>query len=143
MSNLTHPVLSIRQPWAWLILCGWKDVENRTWPTKIRGTVLIHAAAGCTIREHDEAMLWIARNNRIPLRFGDIPRRSLDRGGIVGSVEIVDCVTESESPWFVGPYGFVLKNAKPLPFMRCRGKLGFYRLKVADTLIQASGGILP
>ncbi|WP_245839042.1 ASCH domain-containing protein [Yersinia kristensenii] len=36
--------LSIRQPWAWLIVNGYKDIENRTWNTKCRGPVLIHAS---------------------------------------------------------------------------------------------------
>ena len=35
--------LSIRQPWAWLIVHGYKDVENRTWSTKFRGRVQVHA----------------------------------------------------------------------------------------------------
>ena len=50
----------------------------------------------------------------------------LERGGIVGSVEIVDCVTESASPWFVGRYGFVLRDPKPLPFTQWKGQLGFF-----------------
>jgi hypothetical protein len=36
--------LSIRQPWAWLVAHGWKNIENRTWPTGFRGRFLIHAA---------------------------------------------------------------------------------------------------
>ena len=40
--------LSVRQPWAALILHGVngqkKDVENRAWPTKFRGAMLIHAS---------------------------------------------------------------------------------------------------
>lgn len=35
--------LSILQPWAWLIVEGYKDVENRTWKTGFRGKFLIHA----------------------------------------------------------------------------------------------------
>jgi ASCH domain len=35
--------LSVRQPWAWLIVQGFKGIENRTWQTSFRGTVLIHA----------------------------------------------------------------------------------------------------
>jgi hypothetical protein len=35
--------LSIRQPWAWLIVNGHKPVENRDWATSFRGPVLIHA----------------------------------------------------------------------------------------------------
>ena len=36
--------LSIRQPWAWLIVHGHKDVENREWATDYRGPLLIHAS---------------------------------------------------------------------------------------------------
>jgi hypothetical protein len=36
--------ISIRAPWAWAILHAGKDVENRTWPTNVRGTVAIHAS---------------------------------------------------------------------------------------------------
>ncbi len=36
--------LSIRQPWAWLIINGYKDIENRSWPTNYRGTFFIHAS---------------------------------------------------------------------------------------------------
>ena len=35
--------LTIRQPWASLIICGEKDVENRTWTTRYRGELAIHA----------------------------------------------------------------------------------------------------
>jgi hypothetical protein len=35
--------LSIRQPWAWLIVTGYKDIENRSWRTNYRGPLLIHA----------------------------------------------------------------------------------------------------
>jgi hypothetical protein len=48
-------------------------------------------------------------------------------GAIIGEVDIIDCVTESNSLWFEGKYGFVLANPvlydKPIP---CRGQLGFF-----------------
>src|SRR5215831_9447735 len=37
-------ILSIRQPWAYLITRSSKDIENRSWPTKYRGPFLIHAS---------------------------------------------------------------------------------------------------
>jgi hypothetical protein len=37
--------LTVRQPWAWAIMQGVKDVENRSQPTRIRGTIALHAAA--------------------------------------------------------------------------------------------------
>lgn len=36
--------LSLRQPWAWAVVHGYKDVENRSWSTKHRGPLLIHAS---------------------------------------------------------------------------------------------------
>ena len=47
--------LSIRQPWAWLILHGGKDIENRDWATRFRGRVLIHASKGVTQDEWSDA----------------------------------------------------------------------------------------
>lgn len=45
--------LSIRQSWASLIIkCG-KDIENRTWPTRYRGRILVHAAKGMTRDDHE------------------------------------------------------------------------------------------
>lgn len=35
--------LSIRQPWAWLILHGGKDMENRSRRTHMRGRICVHA----------------------------------------------------------------------------------------------------
>jgi hypothetical protein len=54
------------------------------------------------------------------------------RGGIVGVAEIVDCVSSSTSPWFVGEYGFLIRNARPLPYVPCRGALGFFRPELPE-----------
>src|SRR5215813_10894573 len=48
----------------------------------------------------------------------------LETGGVVGIAKIVDCVTTHRSRWFEGPYGFVLKNRRGLPFVRWTGALG-------------------
>ena len=58
----------------------------------------------------------------------EIPcRDELEFGVIVGTVELAGCVVRSESPWFTGLYGFVLRNpialTKPIP---CKGRLGFW-----------------
>lgn len=122
-------VLSIRQPWAWLIVNGLKDIENRSWPTKFRGPVLIHASKGMTRAEYSAACnfaFW-AFGGCLPDQGQRIPAfHDLDRGGIVGVAEIVDCVTQSSSPWFMGEHGFVLRDARPLPFTPLRGALGFF-----------------
>ena len=118
--------ISIRQPWVWLILNAGKDIENRRWATRFRGRILLHAAKGMTRAEYDDAIdpLWASGGPTIELpAFED-----LERGGIVGSVEIVGCVSSSDSPWFCGPFGFVLRDPKPIPFRPYRGELGFFEV---------------
>lgn len=118
--------LSVRQPWAWMIFhCG-KDIENRNWATKVRGRVLIHAAKTCTFAEYSEADYFAQMYCGVDY----FPTFStLELGGIIGSVEIVDCVTRSASNWFMGKYGFVLRDPQPLPFRPMRGQLGFFEVE--------------
>ena len=120
--------LSIRQPWAWLILNAGKDIENRDWATNVRGHILIHASKGMTRDEYEGAQdtLWDIHEDRI--RFPAFAE--LERGGFVGTVEIADCVAESSSPWFFGNYGFVLRDPKPMPFIPYKGRLGFFDVPI-------------
>lgn len=131
LANL--PALSIRQPWAWLVVHGGKNVENRTWPTRFRGRFLIHAAKGCTEREFDEAVGFVWTNLGSQVTHKIPPFDRLERGGIIGEAELVSCAgcpgSALNSPWFTGPYGFVLRNVRPLPFQPCRGALGFFEPK--------------
>ncbi len=131
--------LSIRQPWASLILKARKDIENRCWPTKVRGRILIHAAKGMTRAEHKDAIAFAVDAIRADPGNADAGRTvtlrelgfafdDLPRGGIIGSVEVVDCVRLSDSPWFVGDYGFVLRDPQPLPFRPWKGQLGFFNV---------------
>jgi hypothetical protein len=125
--------LSIHQPWAWLIVNGFKNIENRDWPTKLRGRFLIHASKKMTQEDYDDAMdladqVWaVSRQEGHLRRARFLNGEGGRRGGIVGEAEIVDCVGRHDSPWFFGKFGFVLANAKPLPFMPCRGQLGFFQ----------------
>lgn len=116
--------LSIRQPWAWAILHAGKDIENRDWATKYRGTILIHASAGCTAFDFANACHAIGCIH--PLITTPECANAVHRGGIVGMADIVDCVTKSPSPWFFGRYGFVLRNVRPVTFTPFKGKLGFF-----------------
>lgn len=126
--RLPFLAISVRQPWAWMIIHAGKDIENRTWPTKFRGRVLIHAAKGMTREEYNDAAFEVRMVHRIV-----IPEfESLNRGGVIGSVEIVDCVSESDSPWFGGPFGFVLRSPEPMEFRPCRGALGFFKPYVSS-----------
>lgn len=113
--------LTIRQPWAWAIFNG-KDIENRDWPTRFRGRVAIHAGKGMTDAE------WKAARDYCKARGLVIPVPDvLLRGWVIGTVEIVDCVSSSDSPWFMGRYGFVLRNPQPLAIPQpAKGALGFW-----------------
>jgi ASCH domain len=128
--------LSIRQPWAWLIVNGYKDVENRTWSTPYRGEFLVHAGLTCTVAQYDEAMLFVEQI--APELVARVPAlEDLPRGGIVGSAVLLTCVGESASPWFTGGltvpgFGFVLRKAKPLPFRPWKGRLQFFNVPVFD-----------
>lgn len=124
-----HPqfALSIMQPWAWLIANGHKDIENRSWPTRFRGRVLIHA--GKTVDDGARRSLLHGQHPVTEEPFDIFAGALIQTGGIVGECEIVDCVTASKSDWFVGRYGFVIRNARPLPFRPLRGQLGFFRVE--------------
>lgn len=124
---MKHVCLTVRQPWAWLIIHGGKDIENRSRGIHYRGPVLIHAARGMTEDEYYDA--WDYADD-IGVEVPTMDVINHQRGGIIGSVEIVDCVSRSDSPWFCGPHGFVLRNPQPLPFHPCRGCLGFWKIEL-------------
>ena len=81
------------------------------------------ATAGERVRWTGQNVLDVLAQHRdVP------PRKQLPRGGIVGQATIVDCVTDYDSDFFVGPYGFVLEDAQALPFLPCKGRLGLFAL---------------
>lgn len=121
MADLPRIALSIRQPWAWAILHAGKRIENRTWATSYRGPFCIHAAKGMTGREQAEFDGFIKSMGLEPPNYGGLPR-----GGIVGTARLVSCTSSSASPWFFGPYGFVLDEVQPVDFIPCKGKLAFF-----------------
>lgn len=116
--------LSIKQPWAHLIIHHGKNIENRSWHTKFRGRFLVHASQGMTKAEY-------AHGYQFALECGitDLPRfDELKRGGIVGSVELVDSLDHSDSPWYMGQKAFVLRNPQFLPFTAYKGQLSFFEV---------------
>ena len=110
----------IRQPWAWLIVNGYKDIENRSWPTKYRGPLLIQASQRRPTKAEMRYFQKYARARRVVLP------EWFDFGGIVGMVRLDDCVTKSASKWFMGPVGWVLSKPKMLPFIPMKGQLGLF-----------------
>ena len=133
---MTTLALSIRQPWAWLIVNGFKDVENRTWGTQHRGPLLIHASMTF---DEDCDLEWCQA--RLGLGHGMAMPESIDaypRGGIVGRATLVGSFLPGghiegwtrafieDSPWFTGPLGWALKDAKARPLQVCRGQQGLF-----------------
>lgn len=115
-------VLSIKQPWAHLIVHGIKDIENRTWKTSLRGRILIQASKAIDYPAYHHFKFI----HNLP------PIHEMLVGGIVGGVEVVDCVDRHSSEWFDGPHGFVLENATPLPFRKLKGQLGFFNVDIHE-----------
>jgi hypothetical protein len=118
--------LSIAQPWAHCIIRKGKNVENRNWTTRYRGTIAIHAS----LSRSKDRFYWCEKDYGIKLDPDE-----LSYGAIVGFAEIVDVITKKDlttktKKWFGGKYGFVLKNIvtlkKPIPI---KGALGFWKLK--------------
>lgn len=121
--------LSIQHPWAWAIVAGLKDIENRSWPTKFTGTILIHAGK----KFDNEGYEFLEQAFKQAGKLNQLPSKSDFKnwmGGICGSVEITGCVNESKSPWFFGPYGFTLKNARMMDIVKCNGQLSFFTPKI-------------
>src|SRR4030043_866437 len=139
--------LSIKQPWAWLICAGYKNIENRNWylhmpplldypgyAKNVPMRIYVHSGKKYDVEGADFLLSQIRRRfpalyqNKTDLdTFLDVEYRSELFGAIIGEVDITGCVDESDSPWFVGPYGFTLANSvlygKPVPY---KGRLGFF-----------------
>ena len=114
-------VLTIRQPWAWAIVHGGKDVENRSWSTKYRGPLLIHA--GMAFEADGYETVKRLASNAPP------PPAELTHGAIIGVVDLVDCVRDFRSVWAeADQWHWRLRDPRPLnPAVPCAGKLGLWR----------------
>ena len=115
--------ISIMQPFAYLIVYGHQPVENRVWRTSYRGRLLIHASRTfASINDSEFYDFGFDKEFIDSLHSPFIPT-----GALVGEVDLVDCVTDSDSPWFKGPYGFELANPVaydiPIPY---KGELGLF-----------------
>ena len=119
--------LSILQPWAWLIVTGHKDIENRSWPTKVRERIWVHAGKTLGRAKYQDDIEYFAEAENILLpSFEEMKSMT---GGLVGSVDIVDCVRRHASHWKdPDSYGFVLKNELHCTLVPYRGQLGFFEI---------------
>lgn len=132
--------LTVRQPWAKAIIYGGKDVENRTFNTKHRGPLAIHAGL---------SVAWGSTAPMADVAFGgwschaDEPGDML--GAVIGTVDLVNVhraeVGCCESRWAEGQYvesggrvrrsvmHLVLANPLPLPVpLVLLGRLGVWEL---------------
>lgn len=126
--------LSIKQPWAALLVLGLKTIEVRTWSARRRGPILIHA--GKVPDPRPEAWAQITTPQ--------LQAMAELRGGIIGMGELCDCILydnmtrfaadesrhRNAPEWFLpgGLYGFVFQQARPLPFFGCPGNTSFFRV---------------
>lgn len=132
--------ITIKQPWASLIVSGVKDIENRTWNTHFRGRILVHASLDNILKRVEffddilscEQIRNITQKGKNTEIFGS----HLPVKAIIGSVEIVDCVINHPSIWAnktnimrgdAPIYNWVLANPiefpEPIPI---KGRLGFW-----------------
>lgn len=123
--------LSIRQPWAQLIIHHGKDIENRTWRTNYRGPLLIHASS---TKSWDDYGIACEMAGDILGHCPIGPFHHIDFGCIIGIVDLVDCVSESDSPWFCGPYGLLLWNPRPINPIPVKGRLGLWNFNLSPSL---------
>ena len=132
--------LSLKQPWAALVVHGLKTMEIRRWPTARRGRILIHAARVPDQRPEG----W----RKLPK---DVMPMAELRGGIIGSVELTDCVRygdleefladqprhHNEAAWFQPPmlYGFEFAEPKIVPFQKYPGWFRFFKVEAAELVV--------
>lgn len=130
----TEYALSIKQPWATLVVHGLKTIEIRSWPTARRGRILIHAAR--VPDKHEKA--WAA----LPAGLRDAAQLV---GGLIGSCELTGCIAYrdrevfaadqakhfNDPDWFAPPvlYGFTVANPRPLAFREYPGWVRFFPVK--------------
>ena len=117
--------LSIRHPWVDLILAGSKTIEIRTWATRYRGPLLLHASSAYGISEREAA----AR-----LRLPAPDRATL--GAVVGVAELVDCRPVRREDWKSAGlpplegrlWAWVLAGPRAVGPLPCRGQRTLFDL---------------
>lgn len=132
--------LSIRQPWAALIVAGVKSIEIRSWKTRRRGPVLIHAGKSPDHRPQGWKLI----------DSPDLQRLAELRGGIIGVACLTHCKSYltrkqflndrmyhlAELSWFKRQplFGHVFSHVRPVPYVRCPGQMWYFAIKSLNTL---------
>jgi hypothetical protein len=92
-SRVRNSALSVRQPFASMIICGIKSIEFRSQPTSKLERVYIYASKSPVLEEYES----------LGIKPGSLPS-----GVLIGTVEIIDCTGKP------GHYEWHLANPKPL-----------------------------
>jgi hypothetical protein len=93
--------ITILQPYASLIACGAKKIETRSWPTKYRGTIAIHAGLSHKYSgKVREAPFYEAlchdKNSNVCYKWDSMPD-SLPYGIVIAIADLIDCIEINES----------------------------------------------
>lgn len=135
--NLPKLALSVRQPWAWAIIYGGKVIENRSLGSIRAGRmdcrrIAIHAAKGMSEKEYRWGVHKLREHGvQCPLPA------DLQRSAIIGSIDVVDIIAQSDSPWFgsrPGNHGLVLENPKPCSPIPAKGTLGYFSWEAGEDI---------
>lgn len=135
--------ISLRQPWAYLLCSGIKDIENRTWkcPQKYIGErVLIHASAKWDDRHRNMSQLFtydqwklLPPHIQVMMSHGILPTSA-----IIGSVRFVDCVINHPSIWAEKTsfsQSVILNNDLTVKGYRVKEEKTIYNWVATDTVL--------
>jgi len=121
----SYTALTIKQPWAWLIINGYKPIENRTWKTTYRGPIFIHAGKSASDMRSDTI-------NHIEDILGfslPIEKIKSQMGNVIGYVNLVNIVQDSADAFALpGQFHWELKAPQSISPFPAKGKLGLWKL---------------
>jgi len=151
--------VSLHQPWATMIAIGRKTFETRSWPTRHRGPLAIHAARRLEGENIDrilggEAFDLLGRAYQ-HLLLDELTSRRYPLGAIVAVANVVDCIRVGEETppadpgtieyclgdYTAGRYAWRLEDVQPLKTpVACRGAQGLWDVP-AQTRLDIAGAI--
>ena len=138
---MIYPVLTIRQPWAALIVNGYKNVENRNWrlPEKyLNTTVLVHSSSKPLFDDHQAQLVMVERG--WPMKIAESSKHS---GRIIGAVRFSGCEEwpgssgNAPSPWcdMSSPFWWMVDKAIVLPPAPAKGKINFWKFDYPHEIV--------
>lgn len=144
---MKYKAISIKQPYATLLLMGIKKFETRSWKTKFRGEICIHSSKAV-----DKEGMKILKEV-LGQKFNSL---DFPTGAILGKIQILDCfqcvkkdnnrvlldngkeISNTESEYYFGDFSVgryaweikpIIKFENPI---YCNGKLGIWELEIKE-----------